>query len=274
VDGSEEPLANGDSSGANSDQSGAIADHPAVDEGRPMVDDNAVRYSLAWWLSFAIPISIAMVAIMGAVVGYYAEDHASLASTADNNAQTSLTYASGHSYNALLTGQLAETEHRLWEQLAGARAGHSTGLAMITAVEPECANAGSSTDSMLAAELTADCRLAQVFSDLALPGYWEHGDPAVFDTERYVADWVALGNFGRDVAVDQHEAVAEAQRHQELRLLWLAMLLAVALAFCTLAQAASHHRWSKRTTVLSLLIAIPGWILLIGCSAVLLVWEL
>ncbi len=268
MDDQEGPPAQGDPSGEADDRP------PDAVEGSSTLDGDAVRFSLAWWLSFAIPISIALVAIMGAVVGYYAEYHASLASTADNSAQVSSTYASGHSYNALLTGQLAETEHRLWEQLAGATAGHSTGLAMITAAEPACANAGSATDSVLAAELSADCRLAQVFSDLALPGYWEHGDPALFDTERYVADWVALGNFGRDVAVEQHENVAAAQRDRELRLLDLAMFLAVALAFCTLAQAAIHHGWSKRTTVLSLLIAIPGWILLIGCSAVLLVWEL
>jgi hypothetical protein len=41
-----------------------------------------------------------------------------------------------------------------------------------------------------------------------------------------------------------------------------------------LAQAAIHHRWSKRTTLTSLLLAIPGWILLIGCGVLLMVWEL
>lgn len=266
MEGSEEPLANGDASGAD-------RDHPEVDDVR-RADDNAPRYSLAWWLSFAIPISIAMVAIVGAVVGYRAEYHASLASQADNEAQISSTYASGYSYDALLIGQLAGTEHSLWEQLAAADAKKNSGLEMTTAAEPACASAASTTDSEMAAERTVDCRLAQVFSDWALPGYWEHGDPATFDAKRFVADWVALGDFGRDVATTQHEGTAAIQRHAALRLLWLAILLAVALAFCTLAQAATHHRWSKRSTLLSLLIAIPGWILLVGSSVVLLVWEL
>ncbi len=214
-----------------------------------------------------------MVAILGAVVGFRAESHASLASGFDNDAQVASTYKAGHMYNALLLGELAESDHDLWQELAGAD-GKSAGPPMVAAAEPACANASASASSLPAAEFAVNCQLAQVFSPFAYPGYWKNGNPADFATTRYVADWAALSNLERDVAVSQHEASANTERNHELRLLSLGLILALALAFCTLAQAALHHQWSKRTTLTSLLLAIPGWILLIGCGALLLAWEL
>jgi hypothetical protein len=229
------------------------------------------RYSLDWWLSFVIPISIALVAIMGAVVGYRAEYHASLASALDTDAQVASTYASGNADNALLTGERVEIEHSLWASLADP-SGQGKGLAMVEQAEPSCANTTTVAPSLQSAQSYVECQLAQVFSKYALPAYWAHG-PALFDSGRFVSDWLALSNLGRDVAVNQHETAADAERHQELRLLWLALLLALALALCTLALAALHHRWSTRTSLLSLLLAIPGWILLVGCGIAVLVWE-
>ena len=92
MDGSDEAVAGSDSPAAD--------DHRAVSPS-PEKDDDSVRYSLAWWLSFAVPISIALVAIVGAVVGYRAESHDSLSSVYDNDAEISSTYLSGHVYNAL-----------------------------------------------------------------------------------------------------------------------------------------------------------------------------
>lgn len=266
MDGPEGPLAEADPSSVDDDPT-EVGDRPAA------ADDHTVRYSLAWWLSFAVPISIAMVAVMGAVVGYRAEYHASVSSALESDAEVSSTYASGHLYDALLTGQLVESEHDLWEELAGAR-GQGTGPAMVAAADPACAADGTAAASVATANRTVDCRLAQVFSAFALPAYWAHGNPADFDLQRFVADWVALGSLGRDVAVRQHEAAADAQRHRELRLLWLAFLLALALALCTLAQAALHHRWSRRPSRAALALAVPGWALLAACGAVFLVWEL
>jgi hypothetical protein len=254
------------------DASEMVGDLPEFEEGSRS-GDHSVRYSLAWWLSFLIPISIAMVAIVGALVGYRAEYHASLSTAADNDAEVASTYLSGHDYDALLTGQAVDSDHALWEELSGA--GRSlTGQALASASEPACADFTLGVVSVAAAPQTVDCQLAEVFSGYALPAYWVHGDPAAFDTQRFVGDWIALSNVGRDVAVNQHAAVANGERHRELRLLWLGMLLALALAFCTLAQAAIHHRWSKRSTGTALLLAVPGWILLVACSTVLLAWEL
>lgn len=244
---------------------------PETDTGRSTTE-GPPRYSLDWWLSFAIPISIALVAIMGAVVGYRAEYHASLASSSDTDAQVASTYASGNADDALLTGTRVETEHDLWESLADP-AGKGTGQTMVEQSEPSCANTTSVAPTLPATQGVVDCQLAQVFSKYAFPAYWEHGNPALFDTERFVSDWLDLSNLGRDVAVSQHEKAADAQRNNELRLLRLALLLALALAFCTLAQAALHHRWTARTSLLSLLLAIPGWILLLGCGVAVLVWE-
>jgi hypothetical protein len=255
------------------DSEGSDAVDPATADDGPARVSSSVRGSLAWWLSFAVPISIALVAILGAVVGYRAEYHASLSGAAGNDALVSSTLASGHVYDALLTGQLAVTEHDQWERLSRA-AGHGTGQGMVAATGPACAKNGPDASSVTAAEQSVDCQLAQVFSRYALPSYWTHGDPAGFDSTKFVADWVALGNLGRDVAVAEHSATAANQSRQELQLLWLALALALALAFCTLAQAALHHRWTSRTSRTSLLLAVPGWILLAGCTAILLVWEL
>jgi hypothetical protein len=255
------------------DASEMVGELPEFEGGSRREADESVRYSLAWWLSFLIPVSIAVVAIMGALVGYRAEYHASLSTAADNDAVVASTYASGHDYDALLTGQAVDSDHALWEELTGAK-GNGTGRPATAASESACAAFILGTVSVAAAQGTVDCQLAQVFSGYALPAYWVHGNPADFDTQRFVADWIALSNVGRDVAVSRHTAVANDQRHRELRLLWLGMLLALALAFCTLAQAAIHHRWSKRSTRTGLLLAVPGWMLLAACSTVLLAWEL
>jgi hypothetical protein len=244
---------------------------PETDTGRSGTE-GPPRYSLDWWLSFLIPISIALVAIMGAVVGYRAEYHDSQASASDTDAQVASTYASGNADDALLTGTRVEFEHDLWESLTDP-AGQGTGQAMVEQAEPSCANTTSVPPSLPAVQGVVDCQLAQVFSKYAFPPYWEHGNPALFDTERFVSDWLELSNLGRDVAVNQHEKAANTQRNQERRLLRLALLLALALALCTLAQAALHHRWTSRTSLLSLLLAIPGWILLLGCGVAVLVWE-
>jgi hypothetical protein len=264
------------------------AEGPAIEEGATLgsengpvlaggsprrPDDESVRHSLAWWLSFAVPISIALVAIMGAVVGYRAEYHASLSNAFDNDAQVSSTYLSGHDYNALLTAQAAAADHNRWEELARAK-GDRTGRSMAVAAEPACAGLAGDAESVAAAGATVNCELAQVFSAFAFPAYWRGGNPATFDSPRFVADWIAFGNLGRDVAVSRHTASADDQRHRELRLLWLGILLALALAFCTTAQAALHHRWTRRPPRMSLLFAVPGWVLLAGCSALVLAWEL
>lgn len=253
------------------DASPGSENRPVLAGGRP--DDESVRYSLAWWLSFAVPISIALVAIMGAVVGYRAEYHASMSNAFDNDAQISSTYLSGHDYNALLTAQEAETDHDLWEELTRAST-TGRGSTMVTAAEQACAPVGVATASLDADRAAVNCELAQVFSGFALPGYWKGGHPAAFDSQRFVADWIAFGNLGRDVAVSRHTASADDERHRELRLLALGILLALALAFCTIAQAALHHRWTRRPPRLSLTLAIPGWVLLVGCSALVLAWEL
>lgn len=259
------PIVEGDTS--------AVDDAPAaLDDASPQLA-NQRSHSLGWWLSFAVPISIALVAILGAVVGYRVEYHASVSNAFDNDAQVSSTWLSGHDYNALITAQEAETDHTLWEQLAKAGGGH-TAKDTATAAEPACADFEGGAVSELEAEATVNCQLAQLFSGYALPAYWEHGNPADFDTQRFVGDWIALGNLGRDVAVSHHTAAADDQRHKELRLLWLGILLALALAFCTMAQAAMHHRWSRRPDRVALVLAIPGWLVLVACSALLLAWEL
>ena len=68
------------------DASDMVGELSEFEQGPGQESDESVRYSLAWWLSFAIPVSIAMVAIMGALVGYRAEYHASLSTASDNDA--------------------------------------------------------------------------------------------------------------------------------------------------------------------------------------------
>jgi hypothetical protein len=253
----------------------AVVDDDVVElsDGSTPRSDVSVRYSLAWWLSFAIPISIALVAIMGAVVGYRVEYHASMSSADDTDAQVASTYLSGHNYDALLTAEAAADEHTRWEELTRAtRATTDAGTA--GAASAACPTLYAGGQSMATAQDTVDCLEAEVFSGFAFPGYWDHGNPGAFDSRRFVADYIALGNLGRDVDVKGHTAASDVQRHRELRLLWLAILLALALAFCTLAQAATHHRWSRRPLRMSLLLAIPGWAVLTLCGAAFLAWEL
>jgi hypothetical protein len=266
MDDAEGPSIGGDSAEADDDV-------VQLAEGSTRVEDHSVRYSLAWWLSFAIPISIALVAIMGAVVGYRVEFHASVSSADDTDAQISSTYLSGHNYDALLTTEAAADDHARWQALLGFTA-PTKGSTIAASATPPCPPTDVGAGSLVGAQYTVDCTLAEVFSGFALPGYWERGNPGAFDSRRFTDDYIALGNLGRDVDVAGHSAAAADQRHLELRLLWLAVLLALALALCTLALAATHHRWSRRPLRMSLLLAIPGWVLLALCSAALLVWEL
>ena len=255
------------------DSEGADAVDPATADDGPAPVDNSVRGSLARWLSFAVPISIALVAILGAVVGYRAEYHASLSGASGTDALVSSTYASGHVYDALLTGQLAVTEHDQWERLSGA-AGHGTGPAMVAAAEPACADNGPDASSVTAAEQSVNCQLAQVFSALCPSRLLDTRGPRRI---RHHQVRGGLGGTGQPRARRGRDPARGSCRRPEPP----GVATAVAGAGAgpgpdVLHLGAGRTRTTggrHRTSRTSLLLAIPGWILLAGCTAVLLVWE-
>ena len=218
------------------------------------------------WLSYAIPLSIAVIAVLGAVVGYRAEAHASLAGAADGDASAS-SIAQLRSYSdAVVAAQQAQSGHERFVQL-GATGTPGTSEAVL----PSCTALSFDAADAAGLQLLVNCELQRVFAGYNQPSYWKAANPAAFDSRRYVADTIALDNLGHDVNVAMHTGVASQQRSGEWRMLWLGIALALALALCTMAQVASHHRWHRR---LPILLAVPGWIVLGTSTLMFFVWEL
>jgi hypothetical protein len=223
------------------------------------------------WLSFAIPISIAIIAILGAVVGYRIERHAANAAEFDHDAlAASITTGSDES-EAVAQANESELEHDRWLRLVS--------LAGVTAPHSSWTPAGGcelrsyDTQSLIGANDAVACELQQVFAAYGSPSYDVAAAPAQssFDVRQYVADVMAWDRFSADLGVGTYVTAANRDRHEELRVLLLSLALVAALALCTLAQL-SHHRRFK--LVRPLWLAVPGWLITVAAAGCLLAWEL
>jgi hypothetical protein len=218
------------------------------------------------WLSYALPISIALVAIVGSIVGYRVERSAGKAAELDQSAISASIESQRVYSDALVQAGEARGDYESWLQLT-------------RQVSPQllsrwCQVSPTSINSLVAANQVVDCQLQEVFLDPEASSYHSPGTPPTsFDSKKYANDMAASARFFLTTDTTTWEQDATTARGLEKKFLGLGVILALALILCTAAQQTHHRKWLSRYPLAApLALAIPGWALLFGSATLLLIW--
>lgn len=230
----------------------AAAEQEAADAAQ-RVQPRARQHPL---LHLLIAISIGLVSVLGAVVLWRSETHASNASAADSDAiGASITGAHLRS-TAEEQAQTAQRQFTRYERLGLDAARLDPGYT--------CDNRDPRPSTITQLDARVDCEVRLVFSGYANETSRQGG----YDVTRYARDVQAFDRyFHPESDPAPFEAVADHQRHLEHELLWLSLGLVVVLALFTSARL-------RRSTAAQLALAVPGWALCAAAAVALVVVEL
>lgn len=205
-------------------------------------------------VSGLIAVTIALVSVLGAIVGWRAETHASRAGRYEQDAvATAITAAQVHSDAGTVAARAAsEYDHY-------ARLGREADV-----LRADACNRGLSARDIAALDAGALCSTQAEFAGYANQGYVSGGR---FELQRYTADVVAAETLTNDIDARRFIDEADTQHGDEHTMLWLSLLLVVALVWLTIARL-------QRRTASQLVLAVPGWLCMAGGIVWLLVAEL
>lgn len=190
-----------------------------------------------------------MVSVLGAVVGWRAEAHAGKASRYEQDAvATSISGAQLRSEAEAAAGK-AYSQYSHYVRL---------GQQANEIIPNDCPVSERTT--ILDLDTDAICSTQVQFSGYNSTGYVDADGH--FDLNKYARD-VQAGNATRnDIEPKTYQNQAEQERHHEDTMLYLSLFLVLALALLTLARVG-------RSTSSRLILAIPGWLCLVGGAIVL-----
>jgi hypothetical protein len=193
-------------------------------------------------MSTLIAVSIALVSVLGAIVGWRAELHGSRAGRYEQDAvATAITAAQVRSHAGTVAAQAAsQYEHFV-------RLGRDADQ-----LQANACNSSISPTDISSLDAGALCSTQVEFSGYSNGGYVTNGR---FDLGKYSADVVAADSITKDIDSKKYLAQAEDQHAAEHRMLWLSLLLALALVWLTVARL-------QRRRVTQLALAVPGWLCL------------
>lgn len=203
-----------------------------------------------------IALSIAVISVVGAVISWRVEVHASAATDLDENAVQASISRSGLQNDAQQQAYAAAASYNRYIQVQD-EAQQLTG---------QSCDSNSDTSTILGADALADCILTTPLSQYDVPAYISQSDPRQYDVQSFAADVEAVNRYEKNVDSAAYQSQAADERHGEYRMLWLSLLLVAALALCTVAQLERRRGWSLR-------LVIPGWVLLAATVALLIGWE-
>ena len=203
-----------------------------------------------------IALSIAVISVVGAVISWRVEVHASAATDLDENAVQASISRSGLQNDAQQEAYAAAASYNRYIQVQD-EAQQLTG---------QGCDSNSDTSTILGADALADCILTTPLSEFDVPAYISQSDPRQYDVQSFAADVEAVHRYEKNVDSAAYQSQAADERHGEYRMLWLSLLLVAALALCTVAQL---ERRRGRT----LRLVIPGWLCLAVTVALLVGWE-
>jgi hypothetical protein len=216
--------------------------HAAAPDGHPRPETHPTQSASehdAGRLATLIAVSIALVSVLGAVVGWRAEVHASRASRYEQDAvATAITAAQVRSHAEQLAAQ-AESQQAHFERL-GRDADELYANACARSIDPT---------NILSLDAGALCSTQVEFSGYDSQGYVHNG---TFDIAKYTRDVVAAESTQNDIYPQHYLALAKDQHSAEHRMLWLSLFLVLVLAFLTLARLRKSRRGQ-------FLLAVPGW---------------
>jgi hypothetical protein len=225
----------------------ALGNYAAPPDATAAADDTAAAdasaaHHDAGRLPTLIAVSIALVSVLGAVVGWRAEVHGSRASRYEQDAvAASITAAQVRSHAEQLAAQ-AQSQQEHFDRL-GREADQ---------LSANACNRSIKASDILSLDAGALCSTQVEFSGYNSQGYIRNG---TFDASKYTADVVAAESAQNDINPDRYLALADDQHGAEHRMLWLSLFLVLVLAFLTLARV-------RKSRGGQLLLAVPGWICL------------
>lgn len=216
----------------------------------PAAEHNAHEHTR---LALIIALSIAVVSVLGAVVGWRAEVHASRASRYEQDSvATSIALVQ-------VRGQ-GEAEA---EKAASSYAHYARLQDEADELSPGACNGGA-RDSLAQLDAGVLCQTQVQFSDYSGDGYVTKG---TFELDRYAGDYVTAQQSRNPLDPEAFSTSAENERSAEHNMLYLSLFLVLALALLTLA------RLGKEVAS-RLVLAIPGWLLVAGCATYLVTQEM
>ena len=204
-------------------------------------------------LALLIALSIAVVSVLGAVVGWRAEVHAAKASRYEQDAVAATISA------AQLRSEAEAEAAKAYSQFAHfQRLGHEADELIPDACTTTTRN------NIVALDAGVLCSTQIQFGGYGGTGYVDA--QGHFNIEKYAQD-VQSGNATQnDIEPDSYQEQAEQERHHEDNMLYLSLFLVLALALLTLARLG-------KTTSSRLVLAVPGWACLVGGVVVLVMAE-
>lgn len=204
-------------------------------------------------LSTVIAVSIALVSVLGAIVGWRAELHGSRAGRYEQDGvATAISAAQVRSHAGTVAAQAAsQYEHFV-------RLGRDADQ-----LQRNACNSDISPTDISSLDAGALCSTQVEFSGYSNDGYVTDGR---FDLAKYTDDVAAAESITQDVDSESYISLADEQHAAEHRMLWLSLLLALALVWLTVA------RFQRRRGG-QLALAVPGWLCLAAGIVVLVVAE-
>jgi hypothetical protein len=204
-------------------------------------------------LALIIALSIAVVSVLGAVVGWRAELHASKASRYEQDAVATSIAATQVEAEAEAAAAKAESKYVHYTKLED-----QADELMPNACDP------TTRSTLVQFDAGALCETRVQFSGYAIADYIKADGN--FDTEKYANDYVVAAREGKSLDPEVFRVQAENERHHEDNMLYLSLFLVLALALLTLARLG-------KSVPSRLVLAIPGWLVLAGSAAFLVAGE-
>lgn len=204
-------------------------------------------------LALVIALSIALVSVLGAIVGWRAEVHASNASRYEQDSVATSIERTSVQAEAQSVAVKADSEYEHYRRL----------IDQANMLSPGACNNGPRV-TLPDLDAGALCETNVQFSDDTANAYVDA--KGNFDTAAYAGDYVQASAEQQQLNATQYTDLADHERHSEDNMLYLSLFLVLALALLTLARLG-------KSVPARLVLAIPGWACLAASIVVLVAAE-
>lgn len=201
-------------------------------------------------LALIIALSIAVVSVLGAIVGWRAEVHASRASRYEQDSVATSIERTAVQAQAESVAAKAASEYEHYLRLED----------QANILSPGACTSSGSRVTLPDLDAGALCQTKVQFSNDSANAYLDaRGN---FDIGAYARDYVAAQAEQDQLNPTEYTDLAEKERHSEDHMLYLSLFLVLALALLTLAR-------MGKSVPPRLALAVPGWLCVIASVVVL-----
>jgi len=201
-------------------------------------------------LALIIALSIALVSVLGAVVGWRAEVHASHADRYEQDSVATSIERTAVQAQAESVAAKAASEYEHYLRLED----------QANMLSPGACGSQGQRITLPDFDAGALCQTKVQFSNDSANDYLDA--KGNFDLEAYARDYVAAQAEQEQLNAAEYTDRAEQERHSEDNMLYLSLFLVLALALLTLGRLG-------KTVPARLVLAVPGWLCLIASVVIL-----